>query len=99
MFFSSVEEKNRLLSKGVSNIYLKVAKQKFSKLQFSKTKKFCPQVFSFWRAPTHAGMIKFSNFLLQLKNQRSGSETVCRIFYYFNFERVGINILEGIVTF
>ena len=32
---------------------------------------------SFWGAPTHTDIIEFSNFLLQLKNQRSGSRTVC----------------------
>ena len=31
---------------------------------------------SFWEAPTHASIINFSNFLLQLKNQTSGSKTV-----------------------
>ena len=41
MFFGSVREinrlrkKNRLLSKGMSNIYLKVTVKTFSKLQFS----------------------------------------------------------------
>ena len=31
----------------------------------------------FWGAPTHADIIEFSNFLLQLKNERSGSKSVC----------------------
>ena len=39
------------------------------------TLKFRLQV-SFWRAPTHADVIEFSDFLLQLKSQRSGSKTV-----------------------
>ena len=30
----------------------------------------------FWGAPTQADFIGFSNFLLQLKNQMSGSKTV-----------------------
>ena len=61
----------------------------FSKLRFSKLKKFCHQV-SFWEAPTHTD-IEFSNFLLQLKNQGSGSKTV---------RGFSINlILKGIMTF
>ena len=40
----------------------------------------------YWVAPTHEDIIEFSNLLLQLKNQRSGSKTVW-LFYYFNFER------------
>ena len=46
---------------------------------------------SFWGAPTHADIIEFSNFLLQLKNQKSGSKTVCG----FSI----ILILKGIMTF
>ena len=30
----------------------------------------------FWRATTHVDTIEFSNFLLQFKNQRSGSKTL-----------------------
>ena len=48
----------------------------FTKLRFSELK----------RAPTHTDIIEFSNFLLQLKNQRSVTRTVW-LFYYFNFER------------
>ena len=48
----------------------------FTKLRFSELK----------RAPTHTDIIEFSNFLLQLKNQRSVTKTVW-LFYYFNFER------------
>ena len=46
MFFNSVKEINRLrkeintLSKGMSNIYLKVTIETFSKLRFSEFKKF-----------------------------------------------------------
>ena len=41
----------------------------------------------FWGAPTHEDIIEFQNFLLQLKNQRSGNKTVCGFFCYFRFER------------
>ena len=47
----------------------------------------CLQV-SFWGAPTHADIIEFSNFLLQLKIQRPGSKNECDFsMYYFNFEK------------
>ena len=46
---------------------------------------------SFWGAPTHADIIEFSNLLLQLKNQRSGSKTMCGFTI--------ILILKGIMTF
>ena len=32
---------------------------------------------SFSRAPTRADIIEFRNVLLQLKNQRSGSKSMC----------------------
>ena len=42
MFFSSIKKINRLISKEVSNVYLKVTIEKvtYSKLRFSKFKKF-----------------------------------------------------------
>ena len=43
---------NRLLSKGMSNIYLKVTIETFSKLRFSGLKNLWPG--RFWGAPTHA---------------------------------------------
>ena len=57
----------------------------FSKLRFSKFKKFVSSSF-FLGALTHADIIEFSNFLLQLKNERSGSKIVW-LFCYVNFER------------
>ena len=67
MFFNSIKEINRLrkeinrsLSKGMSNIYLKVTidknwrSQNFDFLRL----KICHQV-SFWGAPTHADIIEF----------------------------------------
>ena len=64
-----LKEINRLLSKGLSNIYLKVAIDQ--KLRFSKFKKFVS------RYGFCADIIEFSNLLLQLKYQRSGSKTGC----------------------
>ena len=41
-----------------------------------KVQKVCHKV-SFWGALTHAHVIEFLNFLLQLKNQKCESKTVC----------------------
>ena len=87
MFFSSIQEINRLISKGMSIIYLKVT---IEKLRFSKFKRFVSRSV-FGELHFNADIIEFYNFLLQLKNQRSGSKTVCRFFI--------ILILEGIMTF
>ena len=95
MFFNSIKEKNmlrkeinRLFSKGMSNIYLKVLLRKSGvlKLSFYKLKHFVSRSV-FAGAPTHADMIKFSNFFLQLINQRSGSKIVCVFSIIFNFEK------------
>ena len=40
---------------------------------------------------SHAGINEFPNFLLQLKNQRSGIKTMCGFSFTF--------ILKGILTF
>ena len=68
------------------NIHGKVTIETFLK-PFSGFKKICNH-FSFWGAPK---FIKFQNLLLELKNQRSGSKTVCG----FSI----ILILKGIMTF
>ena len=49
------------------NIYLQVTiKKKWHTQNFDfLSQKICLQV-NFWGAPTHAGIIEFSNFLLQL---------------------------------
>ena len=76
----------------MSNSYLKVTIEKnwhSQNFEF-EFQNICHQA-SFWGAPTHADIIEFSNFLLQLKNQRSGSKTVCG----FSI----ILILKGIMTF
>ena len=91
MFFNSIKEINRLrkeinrlLSKGMSNIYLKVTIETFSKLRFAGFKKFVT-------GSVFGDIIEFSNFLSQLKNQRSGSKTVCGFFI--------ILILKEIMTY
>ena len=67
---------NRLLSKRVSNIYLKVTKKNWCSQNFDFISlKKCSEI-SFWGAPTHADMIEFQNYLLQLKNQKLRSKTV-----------------------
>ena len=77
---------NRLLSKGMSNIYLKVSIKNFD---FTGLKNLSQG--QFWGAPTHAVITEFQNFLLKLKNQRSGSKTVCGFSIFL--------ILKGIMTF
>ena len=72
MFFSPIKEINRLIIKIMSSIYLKL-KWTFSKLRFIKFSLWV----SFWRAPTHADIIEFSNFMLQLKTQRSEFSLFC----------------------
>ena len=61
MFFSLTKEINRLISKGMSNIYLKVTVEKNWHYQNFRYSKFL-QV-SFW-AQTHADIIEFSNFFV-----------------------------------
>ena len=77
----------------MSKIYLKVTihekKWHSQNFDFLGFKNLSPG--QFWGAPTHEDIIEFSNFLLQLKNQRSGSKTVCG----FSI----ILILKGIMTF
>ena len=51
------KEINRLLSKGMSNIYLKVTIETFSNFDFLGLKNLSPG--QFWGAPTHADIIEF----------------------------------------
>ena len=92
MFFSTIKEINRLLSKRMSNIYLKVTfekKWRNQNLDFLSLKSSSRgQVLG---APTHADIIEFLKFLLQIRNQRSGSKTVCSIPI--------ILVLKGIMMF
>ena len=86
MIFSSSKEINKLISKGMSIIYLKVTIEKncrsqnfkFLGLKNSSSCQFL------WSSNSRR------NFLLQLKNQRSGSKSVCG----FSI----ILILRGIMT-
>ena len=75
----------------MSNIYLKVTIEKNWRSQnfdFLSLKSF--SLGQFWRAPTHANIVEFYNFLLQLKNHRSGSKTVDDFSTFL--------ILKGIMT-
>ena len=99
MFFNPIKEINnllkdinKLLSKGISNIYLKVIiEKKWHTLKLNLEVKKVRLEVSFRGTPTHAVIIQFSNFLLQLKNQRFGSKTVCGFSIIF--------ILKEIMTF
>ena len=94
MFFSSIKELNRLLkeinrllSKEMPNIYLKVTIRKKWRTQnfnFTSIKSSSPGQF-FEELPTHEDIIEFSSFFLQLKSQGSGRTTVCdfSIMFYF----------------
>ena len=82
-----MKETNRLVSKGMLNIYLKFTIETSSKLRLFEFKNFV----TFWGAPTRADIIEFYNFLLQRKNQRSGSKSMCG----FSI----ILVLKGIMTF
>ena len=62
----------------------------FSKLWFFKFKKFVTRL-GFGGTPANRDTIEFQKFLLQLKNQRSGSKTVPGFFI--------ILILKRIMTF
>ena len=89
MSFSSIKEIKRLIGKGMSNIYLKVEKRKFSKLRFSKFTKF---IFRPVFGELQLTQI-YLNFklLLQLKTQRSGSKNISDFLI--------ILVLKGIKTF
>ena len=68
-------------------MYLKVTIEKkllTHDFDFSSWKSFPPGQFG--RTPTHADITEFSISLLQLKNQRSGSKTMCdfSIIYMLN---------------
>ena len=82
MLFSSIKELNSLISKGMSNIYLKNTIEKkwcTHNFDFLSLKSSSPG--QFWEVLTHADIIEFSNFLLELKNQRSGSSTVAFLLF------------------
>ena len=69
-------EINRLLIKGMSNIYLKVnIEKKWPTQNFNFLSLKSLSQCQFWG--TCADITKFSNFLVQLKNQRPGRKTVC----------------------
>ena len=76
----------------MSNICLKVTiKKKWHTQNFDFVSLKNRFQFSFLGAPTHADITEFSKFLLQLKNQISGSKTVCDFSIIF--------ILKGIMMF
>ena len=60
VFFISIEEINRLISQGISNVYLRATIEKNWRFQniHILSKKTRLQV-SFWGAPANAGIIDF----------------------------------------
>ena len=74
----------------MSNIYLKVTienKWPTQNLYFPRLKSLSPG--HFFGAPTQADASEFlSNFLLQLKNQRPGSQIVCGFSIIFILNRI-----------
>ena len=88
MFFYSVKEIsrlrkeiNRLLSKGMSDIYLKVTVETFSKLQFFGFKKICHQV-SFGVLQLTQILLNFKTSCCNLKIRRLGAK-LCLAFLLF----------------
>ena len=60
MFFNSVKKINRLLTKGMTNIYLKVTIKKnwcSQAFDFISLKNLSPD--QFWGVPTHADIAEF----------------------------------------
>ena len=92
MFFNLFEEINRLrkdinrlLIKGVSNIYLKSYEKTFSKLQFSKFNKFVTKSV-FWEFQSTQISLNFKTFCCNLKSSGLGSK-LWATFLFFDFER------------
>ena len=88
MFLSSIKGINRLISKRMSNIYSKVTIEKkltFSKLQFSKFKKFGNSSV-FWELQLMQISLNFKTSCYNLKVRGLGSRS-CGLFFYFSFER------------
>ena len=81
MFFSSIKEINRLLIKGMSNVIDVIIDKKYTQnFDFLNLK-------NVWGAQTHADITEFSNFLLQLKNQRPENKAMCGCSIIFYPER------------
>ena len=81
MFFSSIKEINRLISKGMSNIYY-WEKLTFSKLRFSTFKKF---VSTLWKAPITQLWILI--LLVAIYKSEVWEQNYVEFFCCFNFER------------
>ena len=80
MFFSSAKEINRLLIKGMWNIYLKATKLTFSKLYFLVLKSLSPALFL-----GNSNSSRYS-WIFKLKKSEVWEENCVWLFYYFNFE-------------
>ena len=72
------KDANKLISKEMSNIYLKrTIKKNWRSQNFDFLSLKNSSSGQFLGAPTRIDIIKFRNFLPQLKNQRSGNKKVC----------------------
>ena len=92
MFFSSIKGMNKLISKGMPNIYLKVANEKNWRSQnfdFLSSKTLSPG--QFLGSSNSRRNYLILKILVVTKDQRSGSKTICS----FSI----ILVLEGIMTF
>ena len=78
MFFNSIKLINRLLSKEMWNMYLKVTieEKNWRSQNFGFPGLINESPCQFWQAPTHEDIIEFKNLELQLKNHKSGIKTV-----------------------
>ena len=78
MFFSSVKEINRLISKGMSNIYLKVT--------FAKNCRSRNFDFLIFKKVVSRSVLRSSNSRRQI-SVRPWAQNCVWLFYYFDYER------------
>ena len=90
MSFSSIKEIKRLIGKGMSNIYLKVEKRKFSKLRFSKFTKFIFRPV-FGELQLTQIYLNFKSYCCNLKRRGLGAKNIS--------DFLMILVLKGIKTF
>ena len=88
MFFSSIKEINRLISKRMSNIYLKVAIEKnwhSENFDFLSLKNSSPV--QFLRSSNSRRYQWIFKLLVAIKKSEVWEQNCVRLFFYFDFER------------